>query len=80
MNPGGQRCGAQSFTAMISHDPASHLFVQIAVVLAFCHALGFICRRMGQPQVVAEMLAGVILGPSLMGLLLNRAIGMEGEG
>ncbi|MDB6118020.1 MAG: nhaS3, partial [Verrucomicrobiaceae bacterium] len=47
---------------------AACLFLQIAVVLAFCHALGVLGRKIGQPPVMAEMLAGVILGPSLVGL------------
>lgn len=39
------------------------------MILAFCQAVGLIARRFGQPQVVAEMLAGVLLDPSLFGLL-----------
>jgi Kef-type K+ transport system membrane component KefB len=47
---------------------AVHFFFQIAVILVACQAIGFLGRRAGQPQVVAEMLAGIILGPSLLGL------------
>jgi Kef-type K+ transport system membrane component KefB len=49
---------------------AIHFFLQIAVILLFCRLVGAIALRLGQPQVVAEMLAGVLLGPSLFGLLL----------
>ena len=49
---------------------AVHFFLQIAVILLFCRLVGAIAGRFGQPQVVAEMLAGVLLGPSLFGLLL----------
>ncbi|MCI0533738.1 MAG: cation:proton antiporter [Verrucomicrobiales bacterium] len=49
---------------------AVHFFAQIAVILLFCRVVGAIALRCGQPQVVAEMLAGVLLGPSLFGLLL----------
>ena len=49
---------------------AVQFFLQIAVILLFCRAVGAIARRFGQPQVVAEMIAGVMLGPSLFGLLL----------
>src|SRR5205809_1319892 len=49
---------------------AVHFFLQIAVILLFCRLVGAVALRFGQPQVVAEMLAGVLLGPSLFGLLL----------
>jgi Kef-type K+ transport system membrane component KefB len=44
-------------------------FLQIAVILLFCRLVGTIARRFGHPQVVSEMVAGVLLGPSLFGLL-----------
>ncbi len=48
---------------------AIQFFLQIAVILLFCRLVGALARRFGQPQVVAEMIAGVLLGPSLFGLL-----------
>ncbi|MEK0450717.1 MAG: High-affinity Na(+)/H(+) antiporter NhaS3 [Verrucomicrobiota bacterium] len=48
---------------------AIHFFLQIAVILLVCRLVGAVARRFGQPQVVAEMIAGVMLGPSLFGLL-----------
>jgi len=48
---------------------AVQFFLQLAVILLFCRLVGAIALRLGQPQVVAEMLAGVLLGPSLFGLL-----------
>ncbi len=43
-------------------------FLQMAVIIATCRVVGWLCRRyMGQPQVVGEMIAGVVLGPSLLG-------------
>ncbi|HXG47467.1 MAG TPA: cation:proton antiporter [Methylomirabilota bacterium] len=47
---------------------AIQFFLQIAVILLFCQVVGLAARRAGQPQVVAEMIAGVLLGPSLLGL------------
>ena len=52
---------------------AVQFFLQIAVILLFCRIVGAIAARLGQPQVVAEMLAGVLLGPSLFGLLAPDA-------
>ncbi len=48
---------------------AVQFFLQIAVILLFCRVVGAIALRLGQPQVVAEMVAGVLLGPSFFGLL-----------
>ena len=45
-------------------------FLQMAVIIGACRLVGFAARKwFGQPQVVGEMIAGVILGPSLFGLL-----------
>lgn len=45
-------------------------FLQMFVILAACRAMGWIVKRFfDQPQVIGEMIAGVILGPSLFGLL-----------
>jgi len=52
---------------------AVQFFLQIAVILLFCRLVGAVARRCGQPQVVAEMVAGVMLGPSLFGLLWPEA-------
>lgn len=47
---------------------AVQFFFQLGVILVFSRLVGAIAARMGQPQVVAEMIAGVLLGPSLLGL------------
>ena len=52
---------------------AIQFFLQLAVILLFCRAVGAIAAKLGQPQVVAEMIAGVLLGPSLFGLLWPEA-------
>ncbi|MBL8759971.1 MAG: cation:proton antiporter [Phycisphaerae bacterium] len=45
-------------------------FLQFSAILLTCRLVGLIVKRFGQPQVVGEMIAGVCLGPSLLGLLL----------
>lgn len=45
-------------------------FLQIAITLAACHALGKMLKRLGQPQVVADMVAGFTLGPTFLGIVL----------
>src|SRR3984957_7179730 len=54
---------------MTSAQLSAAFFVQMFVILAICRLVGMIARRLGQPQVVGEMIAGVIMGPSLFGLL-----------
>jgi Kef-type K+ transport system membrane component KefB len=52
-------------------DFSIHFFLQLAVILVACKVVGRLGQRfLGQPQVVGEMIAGVVLGPSLLGLLL----------
>ncbi len=50
-----------------------YFFLQVAVIIAICQLVGRLARWVGQPQVVGEMIAGVILGPSLLGLLFPGA-------
>jgi Kef-type K+ transport system membrane component KefB len=54
---------------MTNTQLAEQFFLQIAVILLVCRLVGAVARWFGQPQVVAEMIAGVCLGPSLLGLL-----------
>jgi Kef-type K+ transport system membrane component KefB len=54
---------------MTSAQLSAAFFLQMFVILAICRLVGMIARRLGQPQVVGEMIAGVIMGPSLFGLL-----------
>jgi Kef-type K+ transport system membrane component KefB len=52
-------------------DFSVHFFLQLALILIACRIVGWIGRKfLAQPQVVGEMIAGVVLGPSLFGLLM----------
>lgn len=44
-------------------------FLQLAIILCVCRMVGWLAQRVGQPQVVGEMIAGVVLGPSVFGAL-----------
>ncbi|MBI1686113.1 cation:proton antiporter [Caulobacter hibisci] len=45
-------------------------FLQLFVIIAVSRLVGWLAKKyLGQPQVVGEMIAGVLLGPSLFGLL-----------
>ena len=50
-------------------DFSVHFFLQLGVILLMCRLAGWFGRKfLAQPQVVGEMIAGVFLGPSLLGL------------
>ncbi len=49
-------------------------FLEMALIVATCRAVGWLAHRfLGQPQVVGEMIAGVLLGPSVLGALFPGA-------
>src|SRR4051812_38605591 len=45
------------------------LLVQVGLILALSRVMGGLCARFHQPQVVGEMMAGIMLGPSVLGIL-----------
>ncbi len=49
------------------HHDVLILTAQIAILLFTARTLGEIAQRLGQPSVVGELLAGIVLGPSLLG-------------
>lgn len=51
------------------------LFLQLFVILVGCAIVAAIFTRAGQPAVVGEMMAGILLGPSLFGWLAPQAFG-----
>ncbi|MDG4808044.1 cation:proton antiporter [Micromonospora sp. WMMD1120] len=54
---------------MTPTELAPRFFIAVAVILLFCKLVSWLLGGVGQPPVVSEMLAGVLLGPSLLGLL-----------
>jgi Sodium/hydrogen exchanger family len=51
-------------------EPSVLFFLQLTIILAACRLVGWFARYLGQPAVVGEMVAGVLLGPSLFGQLV----------
>jgi Kef-type K+ transport system membrane component KefB len=52
-----------------------HVLLALVVVIATARAMGSIFRSVGQPQVIGEIIAGIVLGPSLLGRLAPGAEG-----
>jgi K+:H+ antiporter len=51
----------------------SRLILQLGIILSVSSAVGWAFTRGGQPAVLGEMAAGILLGPSLFGLVAHKA-------
>jgi len=49
---------------------------QIVIVIALSRLMGLACRQIKQPLVIGEIIAGIMLGPSLLGLVAPDLIGV----
>lgn len=64
------------FTAAFSKNlvhPLSILLLQIVSIIIVSRAFGYIFNKIGQPTVIGEIVAGIVLGPSLLGLFFPEA-------
>jgi Kef-type K+ transport system membrane component KefB len=50
------------------HHPLALLLAQIVTIIIVAKFFGWICVKLKQPSVIGEMIAGIVLGPSLIGL------------
>ena len=50
-------------------DPLTRLFVQLILIVLAARVCGSLMHKAGQPAVIGEMIAGILLGPSLLGWL-----------
>ena len=57
-------------------NPIILFIIQAAIILIFCRILHFPLSRLRQPRVIAEVIVGILLGPSVMGRIpgFNNAI------
>ena len=53
--------------------PLSLLLLQVLVIVVAARSLGSLFRKIGQPPVIGEMVAGILLGPSLLGWIAPAA-------
>lgn len=58
-----------AFAQMLDHarHPLSRLLLQLIVIMMAARIFGSLARRLGQPPVIGEIGAGILLGPSLLG-------------
>jgi Kef-type K+ transport system membrane component KefB len=58
-----------SFVHNLQH-PLAILLAQIVTIVFTARILGWVCKKIGQPTVIGEIVAGIVLGPSLVGMYL----------
>ena len=56
-----------------ANNPLSRLFFQLLVIICASALAAWLFTRFGQTAVIGEMVAGILLGPSLFGLLAPNA-------
>jgi Kef-type K+ transport system membrane component KefB len=59
----------------VIEEPLSRFIAQILTIIVVSRLVGTLTRRLGQPQVIAEMIGGIVLGPSLLGWIAPELAG-----
>lgn len=54
-------------------------FLALGVMVAFAKAMGYLTYRLNQPAVLGELLAGLIIGPTVLNFLGNAALFPDGH-
>ena len=70
--------GFSLFWELMMHhiqSPIGILLLQIITILITCRLFGWLFQKIGQPTVIGEIVAGIVLGPSVLGHLLPEASG-----
>lgn len=53
----------------MSNNEIGHVLLTLSVLLASTHFIGYVFERLRQPRLVGEILAGILLGPFVLGRL-----------
>jgi Kef-type K+ transport system membrane component KefB len=65
----GIQLAAENLTHLDAETLLLPVLVQLIIIIAAARLFGALARRIGQPSVVGEIVAGIALGPSLLGWL-----------
>ena len=66
----------------MSNEEIGSVVVLLLILLAAAHLFGYIFSRLRQPKVIGEILAGIVLGPTLLGRIapsLSTAVGLGSD-
>jgi len=68
--PSSGKSNWEEFILMMEHNlkhPLSILLAQIVTIIIVARLFGWVFKKIGQPMVIGEIIAGIVLGPSLVG-------------
>ena len=77
LSPAVEASPWQSFVGSVRAHAASDigmLLIQLVVILLVVRVVGWLFARLHQPTVIGEILAGILLGPSLLGAVWPEAM------
>jgi Kef-type K+ transport system membrane component KefB len=72
--PGAAAGGPAAAASRGAGDALPHVLLALAVILVAARLVGTVFRRLGQPPVIGEVVAGILLGPSLLGRISPPAL------
>ena len=70
-HPSANGIDFQHFTDKLMHAPGI-LILQLIVIMLIARLMGYLFQLIGQPLVIGEIVAGLILGPSVLGALFPQ--------
>ena len=71
--PSGTEIFGAAEAAKVKVDALMHVFLALAVIIVTARALGALFAYLSQPPVIGEVIAGILLGPSLLGRVAPEA-------
>lgn len=60
--------------ASVPSDQLVVIFVDLVVIMVAARAMGWLAERVGQPAVIGEIAAGILVGPTLLGSVVSAAL------
>lgn len=75
LGPAGEGSPGAGAGAMPAGGTLLHVLLALLVVIVAARLVGLVFRRLGQPEVVGEITAGILLGPSLLGRVAPEVAG-----
>ncbi len=64
----------------MSNEEIGSVIILLLILLAAAHLFGYLFSRLRQPKVIGEILAGIVLGPTLLGRIAPSLAGSLGLG